>query len=162
MQVELSEVECLNIIQAINNLMNLKNLEFIKPEYKLKFFYALSKNLRIIQEHLKQLQETKEKDEKWQEYEKKRISLCEKYAEKDEKGEAKKDNNGIFIGLENNIEFTKEINKLQTEYKDCAYINVKMPMDIYKFNIEWLPVNTDLLGVYINILYNLIEENKNE
>src|SRR4051812_4483300 len=55
-----------------------------------KFHYALLKNIDILEKELKILQNASKPTEKFMEYEKQRIALCEQFAGKDENGQVKK------------------------------------------------------------------------
>lgn len=49
-----------------------------------RFSYAVTKNMKMISEELEIIQKSIEQSEEYKVYDKLRIELCEKYAEKDE------------------------------------------------------------------------------
>lgn len=94
------------LLQAINACGNLSGV---------KIAYALIKNKKLITAEIETLQEAIKPNEKFLEYEKLRIELCEKHAEKDDKGKSKiEKNNYIMVDKE---KFDKELEKLNKDNK---------------------------------------------
>lgn len=94
------------LLQAINACGNLSGV---------KIAYSLNKNKKLITAELETLQEAIKPNEKFLEYDKKRIETCKKYADR-ENGEPKmKDNNFIITDRK---EFDKEIEKLNKDNKE--------------------------------------------
>ena len=96
------------LFQGIKSVSELKGV---------KFAYGMAKNRRLIEEESKILQEALKPSDKFQEYDKKRIEMCEKYADKDDKGKAKLEKNAYIFSVENKKKFDKDIEGLRKEYK---------------------------------------------
>src|SRR5271157_990953 len=150
----MKDFECMNMINLINNIQNMKDLEFISLEFKNKFAYALTVNTRKIQQHLKDLSETRQNDVKWIEYDKKRLDLCKQHAKKNDKNEPVLIGNS-YDGLQGNKEFDADIKQLQQEYKDNLY-DTDITFDYYKIQEKWLPVSKSFIGAYVDALYEII------
>jgi hypothetical protein len=143
------------VAETLQILQGMKGLEFTKPEFRTKFNYALTRNKRIISEHLTDLAEVRKSDPNWVDYDAKRIALCDKFATKDEAGKAVMENNK-YTGLDNNKEFNTAIEALRTEYKDNLHEG-DIDVTFYKIKEAWLPVSANFLGVFVEILFELIE-----
>ncbi len=91
-----------------------KGIELVSSLKGVKFAYAIAKNRNAIKAEIAVLQETIKFSEKFTEYDKKRIELCENYADKNDKGKAVMTNNEYVIT--DKIKFNKEIKTLQKEY----------------------------------------------
>jgi hypothetical protein len=121
--------------------------EFIKPEYRTKFNYALVKNRKKIVSALQALSEVKENDPKWKEYEKKRVELCKELAQKNPN--TKKPiikNNSYFLG-DNTKEFTDKLEILRKEYEGHLMEDVDIEKDFHIIEEDWLPVSTNWTAV---------------
>ncbi len=85
-----------------------------------KFGFALLKNIDKLSAEIKTLEAARNIPEAYKEYEQKRIALCEKYAEKDEKGQPKKIQRGPnsfdYAITPDNSDFIQETDKLREEY----------------------------------------------
>lgn len=96
----------------------LPSLEKIKGA---KFHYALLKNIDILQKELNLIQTKAKPTEKFAEYEKLRVALCEKHSSKNEQGEPNKRDigNGQFeYDIDTESEAWKtDIEKLKSENK---------------------------------------------
>lgn len=95
------------LLQGIKNLSGLKGV---------KFAYGMAKNKRLIEQEIEILQEAIKPSDKFQEYDKKRIDFCVKYADKDDKGKAKLEGNEYVFSGKNKEKFDKEIETLKKEY----------------------------------------------
>jgi hypothetical protein len=138
------------------------HLDFVNPNYRTKFNYALAKNKRQIQEHLETLGEVQKADPLWVEYNNKRIALCEKYADKDKNEKPILDKNGNYVGLNGKPAFEKEIETIREEYKDHLHED-DIAIDFYKIKEVWLPVNDAFVGWFTETIFELIEwEDKDE
>jgi hypothetical protein len=86
-----------------------------------KFSYFLSRNLRLIEEELKDIERVIKPDEEFEQYNNKRIEVCEQYAKKNDEGEAITEGEGsqkkYIIDENRKQEFDKEIEDLQKEYE---------------------------------------------
>jgi hypothetical protein len=132
-----------------------------------KLGYAIAKNKRAIGKEWEATQKVLEFSEKYKEYDDKRIKLCEKFADKDEKGKPILKNNN-FIGLENNKEFKEELDKLKEEYKEAVaeqkekkdtYNNMldeEIDFDLHKVKFDELP--KDITAGQTEDLFLIIED----
>ena len=143
--------------QVLNHLKDVPNT---------KFAYALIKNLKKIDAEIGILNELKQANKTATlEYEKKRIDLCTKHAEKDEMGTPIIENNNykiLDVGT-----FTKELEDLRNVHSDdfdkqlkgeAEYINLlkeECDIDFYKMKPEDLPDN--LTALQLEILEPLID-----
>ena len=93
-----------DILQAIYKCMDIKGE---------KFAYALLKNKVLVENKLKSIYDIMKTSEEFNEYDKKRVELAEKYAKKDEDGNPK--NDGKKYDIDNKEEFEKEVSKLKEE-----------------------------------------------
>lgn len=88
--------------------------------------WVVIKNKKILEKEKELLDEYRKPSEKFMEYENKRIELCKKYANKDEKGNVLFDDvidlqgnrNKEFSGLRDNQEFQEKFKLLIDDYKD--------------------------------------------
>jgi len=92
------------LLQGIDAVGNLSGV---------RFSYCMSKNRKLITAELETLQEAIKPKEKFLEYDKERIALCQKYADK-ENGKPKMENNNFVIT--DRKEFEKEIEKLGKKF----------------------------------------------
>lgn len=89
-----------------------------------KFAYTVIKNIDIIEKEAKSLLESKNVSEKYSELEKKRLELCEKHADKDDKNEPIKkkfegDRFEYSISITKMDAFNADINALFEENKEA-------------------------------------------
>lgn len=105
------------LVALLGGLQSVKDIEGAN----FKFSYAVAKNLRAITQIVSTLRETIKPSEKYQDYEEKRVELCRKHAQKDEKGNPM----SMVIGktsqfiIEDQDAFETDLKKLQNspEYK---------------------------------------------
>lgn len=153
--VRMREFDVQNAMGLMNKLIGDADLEFSNPTYRTKFNYTLCRNLKELQKHMDILQEVKDKDEKWKEYNVRLIALCEKYSQI-EGSNVIKDSIGFKF---NNacMPFMKEKEELSKLYADHLYDNDIEIQNIYKIKQEWLPINKSFLGAYVMVLEPFIE-----
>ena len=98
------------LFDCLDNLIDVSELRGSK------FAVAVTKNKNLIQEELQRLQELINPTEKYVEYENRRIVICEKHSNKDDKG------NAIINDKKYDIidytQFNKELDELKGEYVD--------------------------------------------
>jgi hypothetical protein len=125
-----------------------------------KFFYAVKRNLDLIKEQstairmelIKSYQAAKG-DEKDNEYEKKRIALCEEFSNKNEEGKPVIKPTGHFdIPQEKAEEFQTKFAELNKEYQDVLDKRTKDAEAINKMLSEAIDVN--LFKIHSDILPN--------
>jgi len=134
------------IIQMFNGLQKLGNLEGVK------FSYAIVKTAKILSDEIYALKESIKSSDAFNEYERKRLELCNKYCSKDEAGKPlMKD--GYFVGLDKNTDFIKEIETLKEKFKEtlearkkqeqeyAKMLDEEVDVDIYQISLEDVPKN---------------------
>ena len=106
-------------INAVGNLSEKDTTKDLKSAYArgVKFAFAMVKNKRKIKSELEILQESIKPDAKFQDYDQKRVFVCEKFADKD-KGRPKMENNQYIFSKESRVKFDKEMTKLNKDNKD--------------------------------------------
>lgn len=109
----------------------LSSIEDIKG---VKVNYAISRNISILKPVIDSLMICLKSSDRYKEYEKKRLKIAEKHAQKDKVGKPVIEDN-IFIGLIGNEEFTKEFEALKEEYKD-ALIEKEKQIDEYNSMLD--------------------------
>ncbi len=152
-----------DIVQLYNNLKELGNLEGVK------FAYFVVKNMKILQSEIAVFEDIIKPSEKYVEYEQKRLDICKKYAEKDENGNCKIENDK-FVGCENNEEFNKEIQQLNNEYAEVILKRNQQLKEIeqileeennniklMKIKVEDIPKNITVKQMMV--INDLIDEN---
>lgn len=126
------EIENYKIIELSNNIN-----EYYQELLELKgakFNYALLENIKLLNIEITRIQDLL-KSEKHNEYQNKRIELCEKYSEKDDNNNPIKIKNSdgleeFHISDENKKEFENKIQTLQNDYKTVIE-NYRKQIDIY-------------------------------
>jgi actin-related protein len=94
-------------LQALNSVVELKGV---------KFAYTVLKNKRKIEEEIKLFEEVIKPNSAFEEYERKRITLCEIHSEKDTEGKP------VIVGDKYKLVdvdlFNNELDKLKTNYQE--------------------------------------------
>lgn len=138
-------------------------LEGLKNKKSTYLQYFIIKNVKKIKEELDIAQDLL-KDEEYMEFDKKRIELCDKYAEKDEAGKSKLANGAYVIAEETKEEFDKKVSELQNEYqliiegykkKEFDVLEEDVKVDFYKIALDKLP--EDLTGIELSTISELME-----
>jgi hypothetical protein len=115
---KLTNAEIFEFYDGIQKCKNLNGFDLVM---------ALSANKRILKHLIEDREAILDKPEGYQEYEEKRIKLCELYADKDERDRPKKefiptpDGKGLnerFVITKNKEKFDEQIGKLAVEYDD--------------------------------------------
>lgn len=124
-----------------------------------KFAYVLSKNIGLMKPEIQAIQDSfpKNDDEKYKEYEEKRLETVRKYAKKDENDEFIIENNS-YVLAENEEEFNKEFDSIKKDFSDfldSVAENKKIienileeeaeSIELRKIKIEDLPENLSTL-----------------
>ncbi len=137
----------------------------------IKFAYAMAKNRNLIKQELTTLQEIVKPNEKYSEYENKRIKLCEEYADKDEKGKPKMEilNEATkeYV-ISDRKGFDKALEDLRKEYKEVlderdAQIKevnelLEKESDLVPFMVEYEDLPQDITGNMLSLIINLVKE----
>ena len=148
---------CEIIYNVLSGLQTVPNLQFIKPEYRTKFNYAVVKNKRLIQDYFKDIDNVRKTDPLYLEFDGKRIALCEKFADKDTKGDSVVVD-GKYAILGHKKEFDEELGRLRNEYASNLYED-DIEFTPYKIKEDWLPISENFIGSYTEILWDMIEFN---
>lgn len=130
-----------------------------------KFGYSLLKNIDLIAKEAKTIQEVQKIEEGFKTFEEKRIELCEKFAEKDETGQVKKNHKTKtsyeYVLDKTNPEFIDGFSKLQEEFKEAIqlqnanfkeyelFLNDENTIELIKFSFDIVPedISLELLSV---------------
>jgi len=146
------------LLSGINSCGNLKGV---------KFSYALSKNRKMIMAELETLQEAIKPSEAFAEYDKKRIELCEKFADQ-ENGKAKLVNNNYVFSDENKAKFEKAMEEIKDEeiikereaqFKEFNEL-LKKESDFKPFMIAYEDVPSEITASAMDAIIDLISEPK--
>ena len=130
-----------DLMAMLNNLPNVNNLKGFK------LAYAVAKNKRALLDEQRILQDILKSSDKFLEYDKKRIELCELHAEKDERGKPMKEG-GRYKGLADHTEFQNGLDALMEEYKEAIEAETNKLQDhqkaldeIVEFKMEMIPID---------------------
>lgn len=121
----------LKILWVYNNLNLLRDLEGVD------FHFEISMNKKSMEPVVESLEEARKPKDKWLEFDKKRLEINEKHANKDDKGKA------VLLDLDNGLSqydiprskqkvFDKEIEDLRKEYKEVIEARTKQIEDYQK------------------------------
>jgi hypothetical protein len=139
----MKNVDLFRLREGLNNVSNLKGV---------KFAYVVLKNKKIVEEEIETLQKSIEMSEQFQEFERKRIGLCEQYSEKN------KDGSPIIVNNAYNIpdreKFEIEVAGLKSQYLDCVSERESQLREYDKL----LKDDTDVLGKLSKININHIPD----
>lgn len=100
----MKNVDLFRLRDGLNDVSNLKGV---------KFAYSVLKNKKLVEDEIALIQKSVEMSPEYQEYERNRIELCEKYADKDKDGKSVVVNGAYQI--ENKTEFNVEVEKIKNE-----------------------------------------------
>ena len=109
-------------------LYKLLNSLQLPSDVNAKFTYGLYKNITLIQPEIDALRTIMIEDQQIDEFEQKRLELCNQYAQKDENGNPIIQNNEFII--DNIEEFTNKFKELETQYKDVLEKNKQKIQEI--------------------------------
>lgn len=152
--------EVLELAETLSAYVN--ELKLLKGA---KFGYSIIKNIDLISKEAKTIQDVQLINEDFKKFEQARIDLCEKYANKDEKGKAKriyKSKNNYEYDLDkNNSDFVNEYTQLQNNYSEAikiqednfkeyhSFLNEDNSIELIKFSFDIVPedISIELLSV---------------
>jgi len=133
--------------------------------------YAISKNKKLAENEVKFIQEAQSKikpPQGMQDFESKRIELCEKFSSKDEEGKVVTNNGKYEIPEDVREEFEKTVAGLREEYSAAfeeneeinkqfqELLNEEIEINFHKTKLEWLP--EQITGKQMEILMDIIDE----
>ena len=116
--------------------------------------YGIAKNKRIVETEVKSIEEAQKNQqlpEGIEEYEQKRLGLCEKFCDKDEEGKPVVNGN-TFVIVKERPAFDTELLKLQEEFKEPLSTRQKQDLEFQDFLKE--EVNVDFHQIKIDDLPN--------
>lgn len=123
--------------------------EILKKSEKVKFNFRLFEEQEKIEKEKKRLEEVAKPNDKINDFERKRLMLCNRHCEKDENKKPIIENN-MFKGLVGNKEFNKDFLELKEGYKEDLEKQenkLKEVDDLLKEEIEikFEKINLDLI-----------------
>ncbi len=148
------------VITLHNNLKKLNNLTGVK------FAYAVSRNIGLLEPIIKALQDASVPNKDYFDYEKERVILAEKHSQKDENGNPKTINDEYIISDKN--KFTDELEKLRKKHKK-AIDDYFSKMEEYRkmleeeaeelniFKIKMADIPNEITVEQMNVIKDLIE-----
>lgn len=133
-----------------------------------KFSFTIAKNKEVIKPTVDKLNKMIKMSNRFMEFDKKRVEINEKYAERDEKGNPIMKEERFTIPNDKKEDFEKEIEALKTEYKDAvseretqkkeleAFLKEEITLDFKTIPLSIIPedINVDEM----EILAPLVEE----
>jgi uncharacterized coiled-coil DUF342 family protein len=152
------------IVELFKGLQQLKNLSGVK------FAYAISKNISLLEKEIESLKASINPSEEFLKFEKERVDLAKKYAEKDENDSPKISTNPQGVQeyvIENKKAFNKEIEALRKKYKKTIeerqkqyeeykeLLDTESKVELYKIKIDDVP--KEITVEQMNIIKDLVE-----
>lgn len=145
-----------------------KGIEKVGHLKGVKFAYGIARNKKIVDAEIENIKESVAQSEAFTAFEKSRIELCQEYAEKDEKGEFKVENNEYVLPADKKEEFEIRLNALReqnkegieerekqlNDYKD--FIDQESAVEFHKIKLSSVP--EDITAEELEGIKELIEE----
>lgn len=144
----------------------LNGFETVKDLKGVKFAYARAKNKKLVLAELELLKDVLKDSDKFVEYDKKRIKLCEVYCTKDDKGKPVIKNRK-YDGLTKNEEFNKKLEKLGEEFKEVieqkkknaeeyqTLLDGEVDIPLHKIKLDDVP--SDITGAQLESIDLILE-----
>lgn len=149
--------ELINLYQSLDKLKLLEGVEFA---------YFMAKTKQKVRLEMENIDKAQEPSEDFKRFELKRIEMCKKHAQLDDKNNPIiKDNNFI---LKDKAEFDKEMEALRIEFKEIIesgekqvndyneFLQKENAIDLGKISKSDIPIN--ISGEQMDIIINLIKE----
>lgn len=143
-------------------------LESLKDIKNTRFAYSVMRNIAAMKTEFEIIKTLAKPNEKYIEFDKERIALCEKFAKKDETGKPVFTDDKMRYVMESQDEFNKELGLLTEKHKDIIeeyknksnelntmLDNDEVEIKIYKIKNEYLP--DSLNARQLEILAQIIE-----
>jgi len=127
------------------NLDSARSLLENRP-YSVKFSYFIAKNKVLIRDEIIALDKSRHSSPEYLEYDKKRLELARKYADKDQDGKA--------IIKDNQFVLTEKIDEFQTELEELKkiyFMAIEEQENKVKDFEELIERETDFIGLKINL-----------
>ena len=145
-----------------------KKLDYLGALKGAKFTFTINRNRQAIKPMAKKVNEMVTMSESFKEFDKKRVEINEKYAEKDESGKTTMKDERFVIPEDKKEDFEKEIEALKEEYKDTikereeqknnveAYLKEETELELKPIPLSMIPddINVDEM----EIIEPLVEE----
>lgn len=128
-----------------------------------KLAYAVSKNIAMLKPEIESIEKALHSIEDYNEFQKERVELAQKYSKKDEKGEAVKeikDNQEVFV-LEDKKSFEKELKELQEKHNAgieeyTNFLEDETHHVFHKIKVSELP--QDISPAELNSIFAIVAE----
>jgi len=145
----------------------LHNLREVAHYPGAKFAYIVAKNIKLLTDECTLIEKSNVLSDEFKEYESKRSALASSFADKNEDGSPKSENNKYVLSAEAHKEFEKELAKINIEYKEpleayekhlnefTALLNEESDVVLFKLKEESLPAN--ITGAQVLSIINIIE-----
>jgi hypothetical protein len=160
--MKIAREKLFTLASVINNLLS--------KGTSVKFHYLLHKNKRVIDMEITTIQEAHRSNppEHFQEFESKRVALCEKFADKDENGKPKR-HKGDFV-ISDTEGFSAEMDIIKEEYPEIIehmensqrqfmeFLQEEVELDTYPIPLSVIP--DVITGQDIGVLYDIIDGDK--
>lgn len=160
-------------------LLQLYNaIESIGDDIKVhpKFGYAMAKNKKMLTYEYEPLMDVIKPSDEMIAYERKRLEICSKFCEKDEKGEPELVGQNFIIKQENQPAFSSRVDKLKEKNKEVLDENTKkseevndilketVEMNLYKIDIDFFPegLNQSQFDVLMILVKGDIEDDMDQ
>ena len=160
----LKNKDLFRILQGLNLVADLKGVDLA---------HMMAKNKRILMSEIEDIQKAIEMTKEFQEFEQKRIELCEKFSRKDEENNPIIKNKGLpneGYDIEDIKSLDKELTKLRKdhksvvderekqlkEYKELLDKPIDQNVDFYKISKKDLP--EDITGAQVDPIIEIIED----
>jgi hypothetical protein len=108
------EIKKLDLLRLHNAILALEG-----TQHSVKFSYLVAKNKVAMKDEIEALEEVSKSSEEFKVYEDARIKLAQKYADKNEDGSTKIQDNNFVLTINAEV-FQKEFDKLKNKYKDTV------------------------------------------
>lgn len=145
-----------------------RKLDYLGALKGAKFTFTITRNKQAIKPMVKKVNELATMSDSYKEFDLKRVEINNKYAEKDESGKAKMQDERFVIPEDKKEDFEKEIEALKEEYKEAikereeqknnveAYLKEETELELKPIPLSMIPddINVDEM----EIIEPLVEE----
>lgn len=145
-----------------------RKLDYLGALKGAKFTFTITRNKQAIKPMVKKVNELATMSDSYKEFDLKRVEINNKYAEKDEAGKAKMQDERFVIPEDKKEDFEKEIEALKEEYKEAikereeqknnveAYLKEETELELKPIPLSMIPddINVDEM----EIIEPLVEE----
>lgn len=133
-----------------------------------KFHYMILKNKQAIEPEIESIREIGKPSQDYQEFDSKRIQMCNEFCEKDESGKPAVVNNNFVIPDDKKKAFEDALTALKEEYKEALdsvdskrqeideLMEEDVDLPLVKIPLSVIP--NDLLGQEVEALFDIIDD----